>query len=247
MAIDVAFRDFAEASSLAKELLYRSKKFVNELSNFMSQDFHFWKAKGYDKTSSWELTCCSVRRLYEDIHQVRIIARDVRDLEDAGSTAALVLWATIRSHKIMEDYSRRNFYEHPSISAVIARHLAANHTKPDSALETRVRKLEDTLGNYTRKFDSLESRIARIEAKNGIPPPQGGGGGARIGNTRDLPKWKNFGMPGGYFGAVCTYSTSGNYSRDLASMVGHMFPERWFPSGCIGSWSIGEDNAMAGG
>jgi hypothetical protein len=173
-AIDVAFRDFMEANSLAKELLYRSKKFVNELSNFMSQDFHFWRAKGYDKTSSWELTCCSVRRLYEDIHQVRIIARDVRDLEDASSTAALVLWATIRSHKVMEDYSKRNFYEHPSISAVIARHLAANHTKPDSAVETRVRKLEEALGLHTRKLDSLESRLSRLEQKNDITPQKGG-------------------------------------------------------------------------
>jgi hypothetical protein len=173
-AIDVAFRDHMEAASLAKELLYRSKKFVNELSNFMSQDFHFWRAKGYDKTSSWELTCCSVRRLYEDIHQVRIIARDVRDLEDANATASLVLWATIRSHKIMEDYSRRNFYEHPSISAVIARHLAANHTKPDSTIESRINKVEEKLSQYTRKFDSLESRVSRLEQKNEIPPPKGG-------------------------------------------------------------------------
>lgn len=59
-----------KAAGLAKELLYHSKKFVNELCNFMSQDFHFWRAKGYDKTASWELTCCSVRCLYKDIHQV---------------------------------------------------------------------------------------------------------------------------------------------------------------------------------
>jgi hypothetical protein len=173
-AIDVAFRDYIEAATLAKELLYRSKKFVNELSNFMSQDFHFWRAKGYDKVASWELTCCSARRLYEDIHQVCIIARDVRDLDDAHSTASLILWATIRSHKIMEDYSRRNFYEHPSISAVIARHLAANHTKPDGTVEVRVRKLEEAVQQYSRKFDSLESRIARLEQKNDISPQKGG-------------------------------------------------------------------------
>jgi hypothetical protein len=173
-AIEVAFRDSLEASMLAKELLYRSKKFVNELSNFMSQDFHFWRAKGYDKTASWELTCCSVRRLYEDIHQVRIVARDVRDLEDANATAALILWATVRSHKIMDDYSRRNFYEHPSISAVIARHLAANHTKPDQTLESRVRSLEERLASTARKMDSFESRLARLEQKNEITPQKGG-------------------------------------------------------------------------
>lgn len=178
-AINVAFCDLPDAAALAKELLYRSKKFVNELSNFMSQDFHFWRAKGYDKKSSWELTCCSVRRLYEDIHQVRIIARDVRDLEDMDATSSLILWATIRTHKIMEDYSRRNFYEHPSISAVIARHLAANHTKPDDSLELRVRQMEDKLSQYVRKFDQLESRISRLEQKNEIPPPKGNGRGGK--------------------------------------------------------------------
>jgi hypothetical protein len=173
-AIDVAFRDQFEAAALAKEMLYRLKKFVNELSNFMSQDFSFWRAKGYDKTASWELTCCSVRRLYEDIHQVRIVARDVRDLEDANATASLVLWAAIRSHRIMEDYSRRNFYEHPSISAVIARHLAANHTKPDQSMEKRLHLVEDKLSQLTRKLDSFESRIARVEQKNDITPQKGG-------------------------------------------------------------------------
>jgi len=98
----------------------------------------------------------------------------VRDLEDANATASLVLWSTIRSHKVMEDYSRRIFYEHPSISAVIARHLAANHTKPDSTLENHVRKLEEALAQHTRKFDSLESRIARLEQKNHITPRRGG-------------------------------------------------------------------------
>ncbi len=169
-AISVAFRDLPDAAALAKELLYRSKKFVTDLSNFISQDFNFWRAKGYDKKSSWELTCCSVRRLYEDIHQVRIIARDVRDLDDMGATTSLILWATLRSHKVMEDYTRRNFYEHPSISAVIARHLAANHTKPDDALELRVRKLEDRLQDYSRRFDQLESRLVRLEQKKRHSP-----------------------------------------------------------------------------
>jgi hypothetical protein len=53
------------------------------------------------------------------------------------------MWATLWAHMVMEEYSRRNFFEHPSISAVIARHLAANHTKPDATLEDRFRKLEE--------------------------------------------------------------------------------------------------------
>jgi hypothetical protein len=67
----------------------------------MSQDFGFWHAKGYNKRGSWELICCSVYHLYKDIHQIRIIARDVRDLEDNLSTASLILWAALHSHKII--------------------------------------------------------------------------------------------------------------------------------------------------
>jgi len=174
-AISVAFRGSPEAAGLAKESLYRSKKFVNDLGNFISQDYSFWLAKGYTKAGSWELTCCSVRRLYEDIHQVRIIARDVRDLEDPASTTALVLWATLRTHVVMEEYTRRNFYEHPSISAVITRHLAANHTKPDDSLEARMKRIEEKVSEQERRIHSLESRLVRVEQKNEIAPPKGRG------------------------------------------------------------------------
>lgn len=174
--IMVAFRDSPEAAELAKELLYRSKKFVNDLSNFIFQDFAFWRVKAYDTKGSWELTCCSVRRLYEDIHQVRIIARDVRDLDDLISTSSLILWATLCTHVIMEDYTHRNFYEHPSISAVIARHLAANHIKPDDSIETRMHKLEEKVAEQKRRIDSIESRLSRVEQKNEITPPKGGMG-----------------------------------------------------------------------
>jgi hypothetical protein len=48
-ATNTAFRDPPKANSLAKEFQYWSNKFVNGLSNFMSQDYSFWRAKGYDK------------------------------------------------------------------------------------------------------------------------------------------------------------------------------------------------------
>jgi hypothetical protein len=141
----------------------------------MSQDYSFWLAKGYSRAVLWELTCCSVRRLYEDIHQVRIIARDVHDLEDPASTTALVLWATLCTHVVMEEYTRWNFYEHPSISAVILRHLAANHTKPDDSIEARVKKLEDKFAKQKRRSNSLDFRLVRVKQKNEIHPPKGRG------------------------------------------------------------------------
>ncbi len=146
--ISTTFEDYPEARELALELLYRSKKFAVELCNFIQRDFDFWKYKGYTKKKSWELTCLSIRRIFEDIQVVRVIGRNSRDLKNPENTA--VIWATLKAHTVMVEYSRRKFVEHPSISAVIARHLAAHHTRPDSTVEERCKKLEEKFSAKTR-------------------------------------------------------------------------------------------------
>jgi hypothetical protein len=45
----------------------------------------------------------------------------------------------------MEKYLRHQFYEHPSISAVLAKHLADNYVKPDDAQAPKIRSLEAQL------------------------------------------------------------------------------------------------------
>jgi len=81
---------------------------------------------------------------------------------------------------------RRNFFEHPSISAVIARHLASHHTRPDGALEARVKAIENNVTTLQASMDSIVSRLAVLETKNGIPPPQKipGGGERKGGKVR---------------------------------------------------------------
>jgi len=184
-AIAATLEDAPEARDLALELLYRSKKFALDLCSFMQRDADFWRHKGYTKQAAWELTCLSVRRIFEDIHVVRVVGRDSRDLRNPASTATQVIWATLRSHLVMDEYTRRNFVEHPSISAVIARHLASHHVMPDDALETKLRKLEEKVTKMAIKQDNLESRVARLEAKNEIPPPRKGRGGGKAKDGKD--------------------------------------------------------------
>lgn len=74
-AIASTLEDSPEARDLALELLYRSKKFMPYLFNFMQRDVDFWKHKGYTKQAAWELTCLSVCHIFEDIHVVRVIGR----------------------------------------------------------------------------------------------------------------------------------------------------------------------------
>ena len=58
--ISSALSGLSEPSGLARECLYRAKRFVLDLCNFMTNDYQFWKAKGYTKLEAWALTCHSV-------------------------------------------------------------------------------------------------------------------------------------------------------------------------------------------
>lgn len=190
-AIASTFDSAPEARDLALELLYRSKKFALDLCNFIQRDYDFWKHKGYAKKEAWELTSLSVRRIFEDIHVVRVSGRDSRDLKNPTLTATQVLWATLKSHIVMEEYSRRNFFEHPSISAVVARHLASHHVKPDSTLELRLAKLEDVVTKLSAKVDGIESRLFTVESKNGISPQRKARGGGKYKGQKDPDKDKD--------------------------------------------------------
>jgi len=118
-----------------------------------------------------------MHRIFEDIHVVRVVGRDCCDIKNSQATATQIVWATIRSHRVMDEYMRRYFFEHPSISAVIARHLASHHIRPDAALGDHVNCLETALSKLMVKVDNIESRLAMVEVKNDISPkkPRGGG------------------------------------------------------------------------
>ena len=180
--INTAFADSFEASGLARECLFRSKRFISDLCHFITTDFEFWSGRGYARIDAWSLVCQSLRRIFEDIHSERVYGRHVKSGNDE-LTAAKYVWAVCKAHQVMKDYSKRNFYEHPSVSAVVARHLASNHMKPNDdskVLSTQVKRCESSINDMIRKFDALESRVSN--------KLQHGGGGNGNGNQNKKGK-----------------------------------------------------------
>jgi len=159
--INTAFADSSEAASLARECLYRSKRFITDLCHFITTDFEFWVGRGYAKIDAWSLVCQSLRRIFEDIHAERVFGRHVKSGDEA-LTAAKYVWAVFKAQQVMGDYSKRHFYEHPSVSAVVARHLASNHMKPNDEgkkLSIQIKRCESSVTDLLRKFDALDSRV----------------------------------------------------------------------------------------
>jgi hypothetical protein len=57
----------------------------------------------------------------------------------------------------MDEYLKYQFFEHPAIAAVLARHLAATAVLPDEQLPEKIRSLEQALTKLSSKVDGLES------------------------------------------------------------------------------------------
>jgi hypothetical protein len=186
--ISTVLGDYTEAQHIARECLHQSKRFALELCQFITMDFQKWTHRGHTKKDAWKMTSVCVRRIFEEMYSERVVARDVYDQGNPTFTAAKFLWATWKAHSVMERYLRHQFYEHPSISAVLARHLADNYVKPDDSqaqriksLENQVKALETNLKHLQSKYDTI--RVAKDNAakndntaKNGRGAPIAGSG-----------------------------------------------------------------------
>jgi len=153
--IDSVFANYQDARQIAHECLYKSKRFVMELCSFMTQDFNKWKHHGHSNKEAWRMTSVCMRRIFEEIHSEHVIAKDVYDQSDRDFSTARFLWATWKAHAVMAKYLKHQFYEHPSIAAVLAHHLADNYVKPDDNVSSKVKDLEKQLKTYTPKIDYL--------------------------------------------------------------------------------------------
>lgn len=157
--IDSILKNYPEPQQIAKECLYKSKQFVMDLCAFISQDFQKWQHCGHSKKESWRMMTVCVRRIFEEIHSQRVVARDILDVQDVEFSCAKFLWATWKAHKTMSAYVRHQFYEHPLIAAVLARHLADNHVKPDEAVSSRVVRLDKAIKNINDQWSFRHSSI----------------------------------------------------------------------------------------
>jgi len=157
-AIDTVLERYPEARTIASQCLFKAKRFVVDLCSFMSKDYFKWRARGHGKQEAWNMTSLCVRRVFEEIHTERVVARDIYDPNDLEFTTAKMLWATWKAHGVMEQYLKHHFYEHPSISAVLARHLADNYVKPEVNPAVQVTALEKTIKSYGIRLDKLENK-----------------------------------------------------------------------------------------
>ncbi len=164
--IKQVYRNHPEARQQAIDCVTASKRFVIDFIAFISQEYSTWQTRGFSKKEAWRVVCQIVRRVFEDLESARVSAHHVRDKGNMDYISAGIIFATLKCHDIMTQYVQHQFHEHPAVSSVITRHLAANFVKPEQGQDTKISKLEAKVNACMTKLDSLESKLHASKQKN---------------------------------------------------------------------------------
>lgn len=164
--IDSTLSDpYSPARNLAIECLQRSMQFVAELSAYISRFYDELKCSGsFSEDQCWQLVCRCIKRCFQDMSSVRVTARDIKHAKDRDATATEYIWATMKTHAIMEEYVRHNFEDHPSFASVITRFVTNNSFQSDlKDILSRLDRNEKDLKALSKRVDTAYNKLSKLE------------------------------------------------------------------------------------
>ena len=138
---------------MAEACLLHSELFVVALLEYYSKVYKELQTGGYDSDSAWLLSCKLIRRVFDRIGDVWISARDAKMRAADSSTTALIMYATLRAHDVMDEFIKACFENHPTIASEYVKYLARNSTSG---------KIGDALKNVTKltgQFALLDTQL----------------------------------------------------------------------------------------
>ena len=215
--IDQYLEGYPVAASLCRELAAWTMDFWRDLCMSMHEWYRRLLVRGYGdehtsdreaQASSWRIVTTLLRVLFRALRKVRVFAEN--GYTQTGSENAIYLHGVLMAHRVMQEFKKAKFFEHPEFYPKLLMHLFetcapksamdalrvsnAALTSDNRALSRRVETLENGLATLKRRFDRLE----------GIVSNGGGGddGGDSPAGGRKKKKKKNNrnGGPGGQNG-----------------------------------------------
>lgn len=155
----------SEARVLAQYLLTHSVRFVAELSAYITRAHQqLSNSRTYNTQQVWNLVSRCVKRCFTDMSDAYITAKDVRDHTNPLATVTEYIWATLKTHQVMEEYLQKNFEDHPAFSSVITNFVTNNNiTTNVSEVSAKADKVERDLKAHKKLLDAAVSRIDVVE------------------------------------------------------------------------------------
>lgn len=189
--IDSILEDYPEAKSFANDLYGLAHTWINEYVSWLDSFISELKTiSGSTIETAYELGTKCGKRVFEELRRERSMAANANSEPNQARRTAKYLYATLRSHAVMQEFLDRGFRDHTSIFPVINFHLyqtsASRLTLDKTVLELKndIKKID----SRCNQIDALTSKVQRLSGNNGGGAGNNGGagrgrGGGRGGNT----------------------------------------------------------------
>ena len=95
---------------------------------------------------------------------VRVTARDVKHAKDKDTTATEYIWATMKTHAIMEEYVCHNFEDHQSFASITTWFVTNNSFQSDlKETISRLDRTEKDLKALSKRVDIAYNKLSKLE------------------------------------------------------------------------------------
>ena len=153
------------AQILAKELLTDSYTTMSDsLVQFISQTYDDTMHSGrFDSDQAWKMTCKFVKRIFIEISDARVIARDGIHTDDPWTTSARFLFATLKAHEVMSSFMKLGIKDHPSISSEMVKFICYSQPSTDTAeVMTRLTNIESLQRGDQSQISRMDTKVQKL-------------------------------------------------------------------------------------
>jgi hypothetical protein len=150
---------------LAKDLLSDSLSMSETLFAFISNSYDdTMHSNRFDSSQAWNMTCKFVKRIFSELADIRVIARDGITIDDPWATSAKFIFTTLKAHTIMAEFMRLNIKDHPSISSEMVKFVCYSQPATDTAeVLGRLTNVESLQRGDQSSISRLEGRLKKVE------------------------------------------------------------------------------------
>ena len=138
----------------------------DKLTIFISQQYEDIMNSGrFDASQAWTMTCKFIKRIFAEISDVRVTARDGIHADDHVSSAATFIFATLKAQQVMAKYMKANIKDHESISSEMVKYICYSQPSTDAAdILSKITNLSALQKGDQRNIAKMEKRLATLEA-----------------------------------------------------------------------------------
>ena len=150
-AIDFAFplTTHPLAHAVFTEQLLLSRAQASEWIDALEPLYEILSSAGMTSEDAWERVLIFTKAVFDDIRTVRALTLDTKN------TAGMI-WGSFRTTKLLEEYRRLKFYQHPHVSNMLAlTSLQREGKKVETALSS--------LGTLTKDLEKVKSQCGQLE------------------------------------------------------------------------------------